>query len=123
MGYPYHISHKIYKLNKKYYYIWVYTLFMSILKPQTIQSIIQDLEASRNNQYNRYLLNKISVINEGLIKSKDKNHGERYKEIKSILAALREPHDISTGNLIDAEAKAIILDLYDELIEILKSHL
>lgn len=96
---------------------------MSILKPQTIQSIIQDLEASRNNQYNRYLLNKISVINEGLIKSKDKNHGERYKEIKSILAALREPHDISTGNLIDAEAKAIILDLYDELIEILKSHL
>ncbi|WP_223605782.1 hypothetical protein [Chryseobacterium sp. OSA05B] len=95
---------------------------MPILKPQEIQSNIRDLEASRNNQYNRYLLNKISVIIEGLVKSKDKNHGERYKEIQLILAALREPHDISTGNLVNAEAKAIILDLYDELIEILKSY-
>ena len=95
---------------------------MSTLKPQEIQSNIRDLEASRNNQYNRYLLNKISVIIEGLVKSKDKNHGERYKEIQLILAGLREPHDISTGNLVNAEAKSIILDLYDELIEILKSY-
>ncbi|WP_426474238.1 hypothetical protein [Chryseobacterium balustinum] len=96
---------------------------MPVLKSQRIQSNIRDLEASRNNQYNRYLLSKISVIIEGLIKSKDKNNGERYKEIKLTLASLREPHDMSTGNLIDAQAKAIILDLYDELIEILKSQL
>lgn len=95
---------------------------MSILKPQTIQSIIRDLEASRNNQYNRYLLNKISVIIEGLVKSKDKNYGERFKEMQLVLAGLREPHDIRTGNLINVEAKAIILDLYDEVIEILKSY-
>lgn len=95
---------------------------MSISKPQEIQSNIRDLEASRNNQYNRYLLNKISVVIEGLIKSKNKIHVERYKEIQLILSGLREPHDISTGNLVNAEAKAIILDLYDELIEILKSY-
>lgn len=97
--------------------------FMSILKPLEIQSNIRDLEASRNNQYNRYLLSKISVIIEGLVKSKDKNHGERYKEIQFILAGLREPHDISTGNLINPETKSIILDLYEEVIEILKSNL
>ena len=100
----------------------LYIIYMPISKPQKIQSNILDLEASRNNQYNRYLLNKISVIIEGLVKSKDKIHGERYKEIQLILAGLREPHDISTGNLVNAEAKAIILDLYDELIEILKSY-
>ncbi|MCJ7932783.1 MAG: hypothetical protein MUW56_03910 [Chryseobacterium sp.] len=95
---------------------------MKILKSQEIQSFIQKLEASRNNQYNRYLLNNISVVIEGLVKSKDKIHGERYNEIELILAGLREPHDISTGNLVNAEVKATILDLYDELIEILKSY-
>lgn len=57
---------------------------MPVLKFQEIQSNIRDLEASRNNQYNRYLVSGISVIIEVLVKSKDKIHGERFKEIQLI---------------------------------------
>ena len=57
---------------------------MPVLKFQEIQSNIRDLEASRNNQYNRYLVSGISVIIDVLVKSKDKIHGERFKEIQLI---------------------------------------